>query len=33
MSPPSHGLEQSVATFPNRESAIIKEEAPCVVEM
>jgi hypothetical protein len=27
------GLEQTVVTFPNGESVIVKEEAPCVVEM
>ncbi len=27
------GLEQTTVTFPNGESVIVKEEAPCVVEM
>jgi hypothetical protein len=27
------GLEQTVLTFPNGESVIVKEEAPCIVEM
>jgi hypothetical protein len=27
------GLEQTVITFPNGESVIVKEELPCTVEM
>jgi hypothetical protein len=27
------GLEQTVVTFPNGESVIVKEETPCIVEM